>query len=147
MDMRGNPAERKLFDAFNRLRKLEWHKPSFEGHRPSELRVLLHIHRASEMNGGVGLTVSEISSKLEVTSPTVTQLIKGLESEGLVKRKNDQEDRRVVRVQLSDKGAQLANRAMEKFISDFQGLYDYLGEEESEQLVNLLGKVHKYLGQ
>ncbi|AWB46339.1 MarR family transcriptional regulator [Paenibacillus sp. CAA11] len=144
MEVGGNPTARKLIEAFDRFRKSDWRKPSIDGHRPSELRVLFHIQRGTEKNGK-GMTVSEISSKLEVTSPTVTQLIKSLEAEGLVERRNDLEDRRVVRVRLTEEGNRLSKRATEAFYSNFTGLYAHLGEEQSAQLADLLGKVYEYL--
>lgn len=51
-----------------------------------------------------GLTQSELAEQLAVQAATVTNLLQRLEDAGLVVRRRDGADRRVVRVYLSDQG-------------------------------------------
>ena len=81
---------------------------------------------------------------LQVTSPTVTQLLKGLEANGLVERHIDPMDRRAVGITLTEKGEVITQKAMDAFVSSFEGLINYLGEEESNELAELLAKVFRY---
>ncbi|WP_371433089.1 MarR family winged helix-turn-helix transcriptional regulator [Novosphingobium sp.] len=55
-----------------------------------------------------GRTVSELGEALFLESNTLTPLIKRLEAAGLVERRRDTRDERVVRVSLSDAGRALA---------------------------------------
>lgn len=93
------------------------------------------------------MKVSEISKLMHVTSPTVTQMLKGLESNGLVERHIDPTDRRAVRIALTERGEEVAQRAEKIFQSSFQGLAEYLGEEQSNQLVELLSKAYRYFNE
>jgi DNA-binding MarR family transcriptional regulator len=79
-----------------------------------------------------------------VTSPTVTQLIKGLEANGLIERNIDPEDRRSVGIKLTEKGEMITQQAAAAFEEDTNGLIEYLGEEQSNQLAELLMKAYHY---
>lgn len=57
-----------------------------------------------------GQRVSEIGDRLFLESNTLTPLIKRLEMAGLVSRRRDSADERVVRVSLTDRGRDLADR-------------------------------------
>ncbi|MNZ66167.1 putative HTH-type transcriptional regulator YusO [compost metagenome] len=133
----------RLMSAFNLLKKTAWHK-AVEGYKPSELKVLFFIKRGAGRDSR-GVTVSEISSMMGVTSPTVTPLVRSLEDNGLVIRYNDQEDRRLVRVKLTEEGDALTRRSIKLYTDRFEGLYDYLGDERSDQLADLLELVFQYM--
>jgi len=94
-----------------------------------------------------GLRVSEISEILGVTSPTVTQLLKELDVKGFIERTMDQEDRRAVRIKLSKQGEEVIQEALLLTEASFNGLIQFLGEEESNQLADLLIKVCQYYEQ
>src|SRR5450432_63379 len=54
------------------------------------------------------LSLSELSDKIRAQNSTVTGIIDRMEREGLVQRVRSTEDRRVVHIRLTDKGAKLA---------------------------------------
>jgi DNA-binding MarR family transcriptional regulator len=58
-----------------------------------------------------GPTVSELGARLELDSGTLTPLLKRMESAGLVTRRRDDDDERVVRVELTAKGRALSAKA------------------------------------
>ncbi|MDZ4367088.1 MAG: MarR family transcriptional regulator [Afipia sp.] len=58
-------------------------------------------------------TVGAIGEKLLLESSTLTPLLKRLETAGMVRRTRDQDDERVVRIQLTPKGAELKQKAVE----------------------------------
>lgn len=58
-------------------------------------------------------TVGEIGEKLLLESSTLTPLLKRLETAGMVRRTRDQDDERVVRIELTPKGAELKQKAAE----------------------------------
>jgi len=112
--------------------------------KPGEIMVLYCIGKHVK-DGLPGLMVSEISGKLNVTSPTVTQHIKSLEAQGLVERHVDPADRRVVRVRLTEKGEKLIQRVKEARLKMYVGLVKYLGEEESLRFAETMRKASDYL--
>jgi DNA-binding MarR family transcriptional regulator len=92
-----------------------------------------------------GVTVSELSAMLEVASPTVTPLVRSLEERGMVLRYNDKEDRRAVRVKLTEQGIAHIKELAKKRSAQIQGLVEFLGEEKSQQLIELLEQVYMYI--
>jgi DNA-binding MarR family transcriptional regulator len=140
------PTTLKLMRAFREFHKSGWQEQAIAGCKPSEIRVLFCIKHGMRP-GASTMKVSEISRLLRVTSPSVTQLLKGLEAHGLIERHVDQSDRRVVDIKLSEKGEAFTRQAMEAFASSMDGLVDYLGEEQSNQLAELLSKAFHYFGE
>jgi DNA-binding MarR family transcriptional regulator len=61
--------------------------------------------------GEDGLSVKELGGRLFLDSGTLTPLLKRLEGAGLVQRRRDQGDERVVRILLTAEGRALRERA------------------------------------
>jgi DNA-binding MarR family transcriptional regulator len=147
MDLQRGPitTAHKLMRAFMLFGRAAWHERTVAGYKPSEIQVLFCIRGKRWANPPVTrLKVSEISKAMHVTSPTVTQLLKGLEANGLIERHNDPADRRSVAISLTPKGEAVTQEAAEDFTSSMNGLIEYLGEEQSEELASLLFKVFNY---
>lgn len=141
-----NPTAQKLLQCFMQIRRIAWHHRSVAGCKPSEVRVLFCIKK-NVTPKNPEMKVSEISKRLQVTSPTITQLIKSLESDGLVERSVDPSDRRAVGIKLTKKGESVTRKAADAFAARLNGLIEYLGEEESDKLSELLNKVSLYFNQ
>ena len=58
-----------------------------------------------------GQTVGEIGRQLQLESNTLTPLFKRLEAQGLVSRRRDSQDERQVRIQLTEAGRALREKA------------------------------------
>ena len=56
---------------------------------------------------GGPLTLGELARAEQVRPPTMTRIVTGLEKEGLVKRKGDQRDRRLTRIEATPKGRKI----------------------------------------
>jgi DNA-binding MarR family transcriptional regulator len=75
-----------------------------------------------------GCTLSEISARAQIENSSLTTMADKLERLGLVERKYDPHNRRVIRVFLTDSGRELAEKVQRA------------GEEFDRYLVNILGK-------
>ncbi|GED73072.1 transcriptional regulator [Brevibacillus reuszeri] len=117
---------------------------SIYNQKPGEIMVLYFIS-VNVTDDSPGLMVSEISGKLNVTSPTVTQHINSLEAQELVERHADPADRRVVRIQLSDNGKKYIQRINDARLNMFVGLVNHLGEEESLLFAEMMRKASDYM--
>ncbi|MFB9329287.1 MarR family winged helix-turn-helix transcriptional regulator [Paenibacillus aurantiacus] len=117
---------------------------SIYNQKPGEIMVLFFISM-NVKDDSPGLMVSEISEKLNVTSPTVTHHINSLAVQELVERHADPADRRVVRIQLSDKGKKYIQRINEARLNMFVGLVKHLGEEESQLFAEMMKKSSDYM--
>ncbi|WP_042201139.1 MarR family winged helix-turn-helix transcriptional regulator [Paenibacillus camerounensis] len=136
-----------LMGAFQQFSRLNWQKTAMFGLKPSEIRVLITIHTGKKRSGTDTLTVSEVSRLLRVTSPTITQMVNSLLSQGLVERSTSSQDRRISALQLTEQGEILADKAIAKIRDTFKGMIDHLGEDKSSQLIGLLNEVHAYFEQ
>ncbi|GCE16100.1 MarR family winged helix-turn-helix transcriptional regulator [Tengunoibacter tsumagoiensis] len=144
IDRNENPTTvQKLLRAFMLFERAEWHQRSVDGYKPSEIKLMFCI-RKNMRNEAHELKVSDISKMLHVTSPTVTQLLKGLETNGLIERNTDLADRRAVGISLTSKGELVTKKASEAFFASLSGLIEHLGEEKANQLAELLGEVFVY---
>ncbi|OWA36307.1 hypothetical protein B9G55_09400 [Saccharibacillus sp. O16] len=119
------------------------HRGPMAGRKQSE-GALLMVLRSHVDHGEPGIMVSKLSQILNVTSPTVTQLIKGLENDGLVARSPDPADRRAVRITLTDEGVRVTDSFIQEMEAMVGGLTDYLGETDTRQLIHLLNRTHEY---
>ena len=89
-----------------------------------------------------GITLKEIGNRTLIDSSSMTVLVDKLESDKLVERQLDPEDRRAIRVYITDKGQAIAEELV-KIGAEFNAqLYDMLGEgnqkEFSHGIKNLL---------
>lgn len=144
MNINDNKSAQRLFEVFNQFRTLKWKHSSVKDLKASEFHLLLIIKKRTKIEPE-GLKVSEISHILCIAPPTVTQVINGLEENGYVERTMDKADRRAVRVKLTEKGAAIMEKAHKQFAALFIGLAEYLGEEKSNELADLLSMVVTYL--
>ncbi|NQT58997.1 MAG: MarR family transcriptional regulator [Bacteroidetes bacterium] len=140
----------ELMDTLHAFKKAGWqqHSIPIEELSPVEFLVLRGVRfRASTQTDQdfKGITPSDIGQMLHITSPTVTQHITHLETKGYLIRETDKQDRRVVRLSLTEKGILMLDTARTKFLKIFEDLVTYLGETESSELVLLLRKSTDYL--
>lgn len=117
--------------------------PFFNGYKRSEIIMMFIIHQKNKENEKE-ITISQLSSALKITSPSVTQVINVLEKDGVVKRINDKDDGRIVRIALTKKGADLTKEILKKIEERYIHLVQYLGNEKSDLLISLLDEVNDY---
>jgi len=145
LQKQSNTTVNRLVDAIENLAKAERHKQPVLGIKNSEVRVLLCIGSLSHDNQHI--SVSQISNKLQVTSPTVTELIKSLSGRGYIERCADTRDKRFVDIKLTDKGEKFVQKVSTYYDALFSGLIERLGEVQVEKLIELLDQVCLYLNE
>lgn len=84
-----------------------------------------------------GSTLKEIGTRAQIDSSSMTVLVDKLENEGLVERRLDQQDRRAIRVYLTDKGRQLGLEVLNAGMAFNQFIKNSLGELETPFLQGL----------
>jgi DNA-binding MarR family transcriptional regulator len=137
---------RQLYRSFDKFRRIMKGPPSISNLKPSEMGLLFHImHHANVDSDGV--RVSELSSRMHVTSPSVTQLVTSLEERGYVTRAMDREDRRSVNVSLTEKGNEIMKKAEENLMAMLTGLVEHLGPDKSIALTEIMNDVYVYFKQ
>lgn len=90
-----------------------------------------------------GLSVSELGKKLYLDSGTLTPLLKKMEKQGLVLRRRDEADERVVLIALTQKGRELKART-ERTVSSLNSTLQLIRESSLfNDLKRLLGELYE----
>jgi DNA-binding MarR family transcriptional regulator len=99
------------------------------------------IHTIQAIGMYVPRNMSEVAKDIGITLGTLTKAISNLVEKGYVERKKSEYDRRVVKVDLTQKG-KLAYRIHAKFHRDIiRETMDDLNEKEKNTLVHVLEKL------
>jgi DNA-binding MarR family transcriptional regulator len=81
-----------------------------------------------------GQTIGTLSQQRAIDAPTMTGIVKRLEQNGLVERRHDREDRRLVKVFLTDEGRDIMRFLPEAAIEFNQTMSKGFSEEEKRDL-------------
>ena len=115
-------------------------------------RVTKEVARRADLTGpqltvlkvleGVGdLSLSALSERIRAQNSTVTGIIDRMEREGLVVRTRSTEDRRVVHIQLTEKGARIAREIAVEPMEVFRSALESLSAGEMRDLLKILTKI------
>ena len=101
----------------------------------SEVDVLAANARAQ----GMALTCSEIAGATLITKGGITGILDRLEARGLVQREGSRDDRRIIVIQLTEKGVDLCHRLFTKLARDDEDVFARaLKPEQIKQFSKLL---------
>lgn len=93
--------------------------------------------------GAAGLPILEIGNRMVTRVPDVTRLVDRMERAGLVTRSRNDQDRRIVRVLITEKGRQIAVGLMQPIEGLHRAQFAHLTSAEIEELNRLLEKVRQ----
>ncbi|WP_026874846.1 MarR family winged helix-turn-helix transcriptional regulator [Jiangella gansuensis] len=105
------------------------------GLEPWEFDVLAALRRAGEP---YELSPGVLLGQTLVTSGTMTARVDKLTARGLVSRRRDEDDRRAVRVRLTELGKRSVDAALEGLLAGERELLAGLADDERVQLADLL---------
>ncbi len=92
-----------------------------------------------------GISQGEVSHRFEVDPSRITRLAQRLEKEGLLRRKRDPEDNRVVRMHATEEGRRLVESRQERREGFEEGIRRELGQEELAEFRRVLGVVARLM--
>lgn len=115
-------------------------------------RITKELARRADLTGpqltvlkileGVGdLSLSDLSERIRAQNSTVTGIIDRMEREGLVVRARSTEDRRVIRIKLTERGAKIARDIAVEPMEIFRSALDSLTPAETRDLLRILTKI------
>ncbi|MCB0044673.1 MAG: MarR family transcriptional regulator [Caldilineaceae bacterium] len=102
-----------------------------EMHR-AQATLLCHLFKQE------GMTQSEIADQLSVRGATVTNMLQRMEEAGLVTRRRDVEDHRLVRVYLTDEGKNKERSIVQQFVNVEETIFEGLTQEDRASLRQML---------
>ena len=106
----------------------------------SQLMVLLILKETEK----AFLPIGKLAKKLAVSFPTVSGIVDRLYKGKLVKRKRDSEDRRLVLVQLTNKGKKTVDKLLKAFEEILFKVLKEIPEAERETIVKATERVSKF---
>ena len=80
------------------------------------------------------LTIGELSQKMALACSTITDLIDRMEKNGLVVRKKDEKDKRVVRIEVLPVGYEIVEKVLKKRVEFLESKMVDLTDEEKISL-------------
>jgi DNA-binding MarR family transcriptional regulator len=104
-------------------------------------RIAMHRAQAGllcRLFANDGITQTEIGEQLAVQGATVTNILQRMEEAGLVTRRRDLDDNRLVRVFLTDEGRQKERAITDQFVQLESAIFEGINEPERVQLRRLL---------
>lgn len=115
-------------------------------------RITKEVARRAELTGPqltvvkmletVGdLSLSDLSDRIRAQNSTVTGIIDRMEREGLVTRARSTEDKRVVRIRLTEKGERIAREIPVEPMEIFRNALAGLTATETRELMRILTKL------
>lgn len=109
------------------------------GLTPSQYNVLRILRGAGEP-----LPSLEIADRLIQVVPAITGLIDRLEEQSVVRRQRSVEDRRVVKVELTDAGSKLLSRIDQPLQNLHKQLLGHLSRNDLQELISLTEKARTW---
>ena len=95
------------------------------------------------LDGNDGCTQRDMADILHVSRPSITGMLQAVEKSGAIVRKPDENDQRLTRVYLTDKGRAMAvdlRRVLADYITETIG---QMPEKDRRDLARLLGELNK----
>ena len=90
-------------------------------------------------------TPSQLAAALKVSSGRVSTVLSVLEKKGLITRDVDPDDRRIIRVNLTEAGRTRAGHDMEELRSAVCWIFSQMGERRTRELVELVAEFSVYM--
>jgi len=106
----------------------------------SQLVTLLTIY---EKGGSKG---SDLSKELRVSAPTITGIIDRLTRNGYLKRIPDKDDRRIINIQLTNKGLNAARDFLKEVRKRWTSILIHLSAGDRENYLKILKRILVVLG-
>ena len=104
----------------------------------AEMPSYLHIETLRFIQESKTPSMSDIASYLRVARPTATTLINTFVADGMLERVHDVDDRRIVRLQLSQKGSAALEETMKKRADAFARVIKSLSDKDCIELARIL---------
>lgn len=87
------------------------------------------------------IKAADLSDILKLSRPSITRILNDLERRGLITRNIDSEDRRSVKIELTEEGIEAIEKANRRILSIAERLVVSLGDSDTDKLIELIDKL------
>ena len=130
----------ELIEVMFNISRVMKEQMSFKNHL-MELSVL-QIQTLIFLKNSEKVSMSDIADYLHIELPSATSLVNKLSRQKLVTRKTDKEDKRFVRITITDSGKSLLDQAITERKTKLQNALSNLSETEKSELLQLLSTLY-----
>lgn len=123
-------------DTFTNGLIIQWNKMFNESLGVSHILTLGYLHENGKSRPSL------LAKELGLTPPTVTHLSEKLVDRHLVVRLQDEKDRRIILLDITDKGKEILERAHHKGYELRKTMFLKLTNEERKQMLHILKKLN-----
>lgn len=131
----------EFLKTLQRFGKIQWNGIMC-GLTKGEFRILYAIAAENEKaEGKKGIYVSALAMKLQATMPNVSRMLKNLESQNLIGRSVDENNRRKTLVYLTEEGIKRKQESEKELDSFTEEVLKRMGKENMEELLKLWNRI------
>ena len=94
-----------------------------------------------------GMSQKDLAFLLGIRPQSISEMLGKLEEQGFIERRTDENDKRVTKVFLTEKGREHAEHCAETHQAMAADVFSVLSEEEKDQLMTILEKLSNALEQ
>lgn len=109
------------------------------GMKPRHIHVMDAVYEITDQQDSC--RVGEVSARLGITTPSVTKLIQGLETLGMVQKYADPKDKRAVLVKLTAKGQKCIQKHVIELHDEWANAMGKITDEQVEEVCEILEKL------
>lgn len=132
----------EIFRLFSEIRKVQGLKnQSFKEMKANGIKSAIFLFLIYEEN----ITQSIIVEKMAVAKQTINNIIMELCEKDYIERISDKDDKRIKILQLTEKGSLYANDFLKPIIDYNEKLYEKLGEEKINHLIEEISSLGEIL--
>lgn len=136
----------EISELFNKL--MEKIYLEYEEDRPEENDLTIAQTKCLFVVGSAEtFKMSDIAARLNITLSGATNLVDKLVKMGLLVRKADETDRRIVLIALTSKGKNVVDRHMQARKKSFEIILNKLSAEKRKELIEAFSGIHKILAE
>lgn len=134
----------QLYQALFHLSRKMHRMDHWSGHRCTTKHRALHHsqhHLLELVSNYNGTMQQDLAEKMDIRPSSMTELLGKLEQADYIVRKKDEEDQRIMRVFITEKGQQHVEQAQKTAVELTMNLFDCLTNDEQTQFLTLVQKV------
>lgn len=137
---------RRLLDLFQAISRFTDKMPPLPpGVTPAYIKLIGKIHELSTRKEAV--RISDLADELKLALPGITRSLKRMEGEGLVKKSQSQEDKRVFYISLTDEGRDIYAKFIEDYQAEIQDKLKSISSSELNSILDRMERVMQLLGE
>ncbi len=133
---------KQFLDACYDAKRLVEHLPDLpEGMKPRQVHVLDAVNEIQKAQGFC--RVSDVSTRMNTTMPSITKLIQELEERGLIVKRPDGKDKRVTNVELTEAGLEFVDLRVTHFHGDWAERLPDVDDRVVDDFVHALARMQE----